>query len=394
MDLCASSEEKEDMKIRFGLNLAILISMILGSSFIFADRADTTQSESFTVKKGDNLEVSISTGDIRVVAWDKNQVTVNALGVDEEFGGLMADQAGDAVEVRTRGDLVRLEVSAPTQINMDLRTSAGDIDLRGPFSGLLQGSTSGGDVKMGNVSGKVTMRTSGGDIVATAIEGDATLKTSGGDISLNKCTGDLDTNTSGGDIAIGYTGKSVKASTGGGSIDIGDVGGSATISTGGGDITIKSVSGSADLVTGGGSIELSHASGRVLAKTGGGDITLTDITGSVDAKTGGGSIEASLIPSGIGASRLLSSGGDLVLSLPETAKATVEARIRIRGRWDMNEDYEIISDFRSQNYTKDQEEKEIRAIYVLNGGGEKITLETVNGSIEIRKLLRKSLKNY
>jgi DUF4097 and DUF4098 domain-containing protein YvlB len=175
MDLCASSEEKEDMKIRFGLNLAILISMILGSSFIFADRADTTQSESFTVKKGDNLEVSISTGDIRVVAWDKNQVTVNALGVDEEFGGLMADQAGDAVEVRTRGDLVRLEVSAPTQINMDLRTSAGDIDLRGPFSGLLQGSTSGGDVKMGNVSGKVTMRTSGGDIVATAIEGDATL---------------------------------------------------------------------------------------------------------------------------------------------------------------------------------------------------------------------------
>jgi DUF4097 and DUF4098 domain-containing protein YvlB len=186
----------------------------------------------------------------------------------------------------------------------------------------------------------------------------------------------------------------VKASTGGGSIDIGDVGGSATISTGGGDITIKSVSGSADLVTGGGSIELSHASGRVLAKTGGGDITLTDITGSVDAKTGGGSIEASLIPSGIGASRLLSSGGDLVLSLPETAKATVEARIRIRGRWDMNEDYEIISDFRSQNYTKDQEEKEIRAIYVLNGGGEKITLETVNGSIEIRKLLRKSLKNY
>jgi DUF4097 and DUF4098 domain-containing protein YvlB len=300
----------------------------------------------------------------------------------------MANQSGDLIEVRSRSDLVRLEVNAPAQINLDLRTSAGDIDLRGPFSGQIQGSTSGGDVKMGSVGGKILMRTSGGDITVTSVDGDATLKTSGGDISLEKCSGDLDVSTSGGEITVGSTGKSVKASTGGGTIDIGDIGGSATITTGGGDITIKKVVGNADLVTGGGTIELSSASGKVTAKTGGGDISLDKITGSVDAKTGGGSIQASLIPSGAGASRLLSSGGDLELSLPENAKATIEARIRIRGRWDLNEDYEILSDFQSQNYTKDQDQKEIRATYVLNGGGELITLETINGSIDIRKMLR------
>jgi hypothetical protein len=66
----------------------------------------------------------------------------------------------------------------------------------------------------------------------------------------------------------------------------------------------------------------------------------------------------------------------------------VEARIRIRGRWDLNEDYEILSDFPSQNFTKDQDQKEIRGTYVLNGGGERISLETVNGTIEIRKQLK------
>jgi DUF4097 and DUF4098 domain-containing protein YvlB len=376
------------MRARLTLILTLLFGLMLFGNSLFAGNTDNTQSQSFTVKKGDMLEVSISTGDIRVIAWDKNQVTVKALGVDEDFGGLMADQTGNTIEVRTRGDLVRLEVNAPAQINMDLRTSAGDIDLRGPFNGQLQGSTSGGDVKMSSVSGKILMRTSGGDIAVTTIDGDATLKTSGGNISLEKCTGDLDTTTSGGDVTIGTTGKAAKVSTGGGTIDIGDVGGSATISTGGGDIIIKKVSGNADLTTGGGDIELGGASGTVVAKTGGGDIGLNSITGTVDAKTGGGSIEASLIPSGTGTSRLLSAGGDLLLSLPENAKATIQARIRIRGRWDLNEDYDIESDFRAQNYTKDQDEKEIRAIYQLNGGGETISLETVNGSIEIRKLLK------
>jgi DUF4097 and DUF4098 domain-containing protein YvlB len=370
--------------------LIIVLSVIFIGSALFANtnRGETTQSQSFTVKKGDTLEVSITTGDIRLVVWDKNQITVSALGVDEDSGGLMANQTGDTIEVRSRGDLVRLEVNAPAQINMDLHTSSGDIDLRGPFSGTLQGTTSGGDVKLGSVSGKIFMRTSGGDISATNIDGDATLKTSGGEITLEKCTGDLDTGTAGGDVTIGTTGKSAAVSSGGGDISIGTVGGNATISTGGGDITITKVSGNASMSTGGGDIQLGSASGTVVAKTGGGDVTLNDITGTVDAKTGGGSISASLIPSGTGTSRLASSGGDLELSLPDNAKATIEARIRIRGRWDLNEDYEIISDFPSQNYNKDQDEKEIRATYVLNGGGERISLETVNGTIQIHKLLK------
>ena len=73
--------------------------------------------------------------------------------------------------------------------------------------------------------------------------------------------------------------------------------------------------------------------------------------------------------------------------LPENAKATIEARIRIHGWWGESDDeYKIYSDFKSESYEKDKDSDEIRATYVLNGGGETISLQTVNANIEIRKL--------
>jgi hypothetical protein len=96
-------------------------------------------------------------------------------------------------------------------------------------------------------------------------------------------------------------------------------------------------------------------------------------------------VQAQLRPSGKGRSRLSSSGGDVILYLPANAKATIDALIDIRGRWEEDE-YQIISDFKSQSYNKDPDSKEVHATYVLNGGGESIWLETVNGNIQIRTL--------
>ncbi|HEY5615448.1 MAG TPA: DUF4097 family beta strand repeat-containing protein, partial [Bacteroidota bacterium] len=121
--------------------------------------------------------------------------------------------------------------------------------------------------------------------------------------------------------------------------------------------------------------------------TSGGDIILENITGSIDAKTSGGDIRAELIPSGKGSSELVSAGGDIKLYIPENAKATIEAIIRVDSRWGRSrsrrDKYEVKSDFKSDTY--DDGEDDIRATYILNGGGERITLETVNSNIEIRK---------
>ena len=95
---------------------------------------------------------------------------------------------------------------------------------------------------------------------------------------------------------------------------------------------------------------------------------------------------AELNPSGKGSSRLTSSGGEVRLYIPESAKATIEATIRIHGSWGRrSERYNIRSDYEAETFTKDDDDEEIRAVYKLNGGGERIVLETVNADIQVRK---------
>jgi len=111
-----------------------------------------------------------------------------------------------------------------------------------------------------------------------------------------------------------------------------------------------------------------------------------NVTGSIDAKTAGGEVEAELIPSGKGESRLSSAGGDIRLYIAENSKATIEATIRLQG-WGFHKDrYVVKSDFPSESYDTDEDGGEIRAVYKLNGGGERVELNTVNSNIEIRKL--------
>lgn len=379
------------MKTKLFLTIILLIVSCSG----YAEqqkhaRGGESKSQTFQVGKGGTLEVSISAGDISVSSWEKSEVFVKAEGIDpEEIDELKMSQIGNNVRVSFRPEWgshhVRFMIQIPADYNTDLHTSGGDLELQGIFRGTLEGSTSGGDIRLGDVQGRVEMSTSGGDVVAGKITGTANLRTSGGDIRLTNCSGNVDVSTSGGSITVGDVGKTLVARTAGGDIDIGNVGGEATISTAGGGIRVGKVTGSVTMKTAGGDIELRGGSGLIRAKTAGGDVNLTDLTGSVEASTAGGDVRAQLRPSGKGRSRLSSSGGDVILFVPANAKANIDALIDIRGRWD-DEEYQILSDFKSQTYDKDQSTKEIHATYILNGGGESISLETVNGNIEIRTL--------
>jgi DUF4097 and DUF4098 domain-containing protein YvlB len=349
-----------------------------------------SRSQTFQVGKGGTLEVSVSAGDIFVSPWDKSEVFVKADGIDpDEIENLKMTQIGNNVRVSFHPEWgahhMKFTVNIPTDYNTDLHTSGGDLHLQGVFRGTLEGSTSGGDIRLGDVEGRVEMSTSGGDITSGKIMGTTTLRTSGGDIQMTDCSGDVDVSTSGGNINVGNVGKTLSARTAGGDIVIGNVGGEATISTAGGEIKVGKVTGSVTMKTAGGDIELKGGSGLIRAKTAGGDIGLTDLTGSVEASTAGGDISAELRPSGKGRSTLSSSGGDVVIYLPANSKANIDALIDIRGRWE-DDEYDIHSDFKPATYEKKRENKEIHATFELNGGGESIWLETVNGNIEIRQL--------
>ncbi|MBI2620514.1 MAG: DUF4097 family beta strand repeat protein, partial [Ignavibacteriales bacterium] len=353
------------------------------------------RSKSFTVDRGGKLEVSVRSGDVRISPWSKNEVYVKAEGIDEEdLERLTMTQSGNTVRVqfRPRGDWgwgghLQFDINIPADFNVDMKTSGGDLEVLGAISGRVEGSTSGGDIRLESVVGIVDMSTSGGDIRVGDIRGNVKLGTSGGDIHLKKVDGDADVKTSGGDIKVESVGKKLEARTSGGDIEIGTVGGEVNASTAGGDVKVGKVSGGARLRTSGGDIRLMGASGNVNASTAGGDIELRDITGSVEAKTAGGDIKAEMRPTGKGSSELKTAGGDIRLAIPENAKATIEAVIYVQGRWGSRRDrYDIRSDFKADTYEKTSDGDEIHATYVLNGGGERIYLETTNSNIEIRKL--------
>jgi hypothetical protein len=371
--------------------LAALLATTLASA-----REDGSRSKSFSVSKGGTIEVSTSKGDIRISPWEKNEVSVVVEGLDDEdLDNVKMTQSGNIVRVSYRSQWndgsghVRFAISVPSQFNLDMNTSGGDLEVKGELTGKIDGSTSGGDIKLGNVfGGPVEVTTSGGDIRTGKIEGDGSLKTAGGDIQVGSVNGSLSVNTSGGDIQVETITKSLDAKTAGGSINIGNVGGEAHVSTSGGDIKVGKVSGKATLNTAGGDIELKGASGNVNAKTSGGDVRLQNITGSINAKTSGGEVEAELIPSGKGGSKLSSAGGDVRLYIEENSKATIEATIRLDGWGSRKSRYVVKSEFPKKSYETDEEADEIRAVYELNGGGELIELSTSNSNIEIHKLRR------
>ncbi len=373
---------------------AVLCIFVL-TSYTHETYAGPSTTKTFEVKKGGNLvlEVNRIGADVKVEAWNKNEVAVKVEGISgDDLEWLEIEKDGNTVNVffdpdngwrRPRN--ARFYVSVPSEFNLDVGTSGGDVEVVGSIKGTVVAATAGGDIEVDDVDGEVNLKTAGGDVTAGDIDGDAKLKTSGGDVEVGKVTGKLIAATAGGDIEAGEVGGDLEAGTAGGDIICKNVGGEAEAKTAGGDIELGVVKGGINARTAGGDIEVRGATGRVVAKTAGGDIDLAGVKGYVDTETAGGDITVELDPANTAKSSIETNGGDIALYLPSGAKATVEALIRLRSRdWDDDRDrYDVHSDFKAETHDKDS--KEIRARYVINGGGKVIKLKTTNGNIEIRK---------
>ena len=360
----------------------ITILMLVLVSFAFWGFASTQDKDgektaSFNVEKGGKLEIRVGYGNITISPWDKNEVYIRATGFDEdEMQQIKMKGEKNKVTVRFKMDddesgsnSAEFEVNVPKEFNLTLSTGGGTISIEEDINGSVDGSTGGGDIKLRNVvNGKVSLSTGGGDVKAGAIGGDVKLSTGGGNIEIDDIKGH------------------VKSSTGGGNVTLGKADGEAEVSTGGGNISLNGAGGDVSVSTGGGDIDVRIASGKVKVSTGGGNVDLKDITGRIEASTGGGDITAELKPSGKGDSKLSTGGGNIKLYVASDAKATIEATISITKKWSKNvKKYKIVSDYKADSYEEDEDEEEVRAVYLVNGGGEKITLSTSNSNINIFK---------
>lgn len=261
------------------------LSIILSSAFILTafgnnnlalkDDLQLLKEKSFTISPGSNLLVDLSSGDVKVTYWDKEEVNVKIFCNEnaKEKMSFSMEKTGDMVKVTGKRKSswsswfsnvdVEVEIKVPAQFNLDI-------------------STAGGDIKCGGITGKAELNTSGGDIWADKFSGDLTASTSGGNIFLFCRDTQINTETSGGDIKLEYEGenKGIELSTSGGDIEIKvtkEFTASIELSTSGGDVScslnmsnVKKSSGSRLIG------DLNGGGEKLSARTSGGNITVRE----------------------------------------------------------------------------------------------------------------------
>jgi len=395
------------MKAMKSKHLATIAITLLLSAMISLTVAQD-QTKSFTVNKGDLLDVSTRMGNITIDTWDRNEVNIIVKNViDSEISLLTMVQRGNKVEVKFKGDdsdRIEFEISIPSKFDLDLSTGGGNITLKNDLDGEIDASTAGGNISVKNIIGKADISTAGGNItvgdinskadISTAggnikvgnINSDADISTAGGDMKIGDINGTADVSTAGGNIKIGYIKGGADVSSAGGNISVDNIDGNADISTGGGNVKVGNVTGSAELNTGGGNISLEAATGEVEVNTGAGNISLENIKGSIEANTGAGNINANLIPDGKSASELNTGVGNITLYVPSSAKVTIVATAHVLMWDDESELQNITSEFAPTTVNRYRNKKQIEVTFELNGGGSRIELNVALGEIDIKKL--------
>lgn len=290
--------------------LMLIIFVLFISGSIFAGNKKLIIEKSFDVTSGQTLHMDVSPGDVFVESWNKDEVKVlvyaNSKAEDKlEF---ILKKTSDGVSVKTEREgsgwswfnnmSVKFEVYVPKSFKTQISTSGGDIKIV-EVTGKGELKTSGGDIVIEKNSGNFECRTSGGDIMAGMHVGDLALYTSGGDISTKRVEGNVEAKTSGGDIRVELAGGKVSAKTSGGDVRayVADGFKGGDLRTSGGDIEIfipSNTSADMNLYTSGGDVDVKvngavpHVvkSHKWEGKLNGGGAELT-------AKTSGGDIEVS-----------------------------------------------------------------------------------------------------
>jgi len=230
--------------------LSLFFSLLLFSS-VSAEEENVLFEKTFNVTAGEKLNVSVSSADIEVKTWNRDEVHILVMGegsVSKIFDFNFAYNNGVVSIVSKKKsdtniwnniDDLEVKVMLPLSFDVELNTSGGDVEIE-DLKGRMEIATSGGDIEIDNSEGSLTAKTSGGDIEVSRFNGDSILKTSGGDIEAKRIVGDVEAKTSGGDVELFVAEGKVEAVTSGGDVTLEYKGENMGIElkTSGGDIEV------------------------------------------------------------------------------------------------------------------------------------------------------------
>lgn len=222
-------------------------------------------------------------------------------------------------------------------------------------------------------------------IQQAVVDGSFQYSTSLGNINIGEIRGTARLETGAGEVQVGSVAGDCVVVSLGGPLQLGDVLGSVDARTKAGDILVHAAREGGALMTGGGTIRLLYAGGPVTLDSGGGDIVLRQALAAVQAGTRSGDVTISFDPR-VKSSRVQAKTGK--------GNVTVNVGPQFAGDVDITittsdpDAHMVRSDFAGFSVKREQVDGKTRihATGKINGGGEKLEIEAVDGGVQIQSL--------
>jgi hypothetical protein len=311
------------------------------------------------------IDIQNPRGDISITASDASAIEVQAHEVayassDKEAKKTFDAEAphltvsGSAVLVKSDGSnrgRLDLTITIPRGASVTVDAGKGDVTAAGLGAGIKV--TARGDVHLSAITGPAEVHFAGGkhDLAAHDLRGDMTIDGDLNDLTLSEIKGKV---TQSGEVL--------------GDMHLEGITGPLHLHTSVTDLQLAELPG--DLALSSDDLRINEARGPVRVVTHSKDVDLNQIYGDSYVEDRDGSI--SVEPAGAYSVEAENSKGDVEVTLPPNASATVNARTH---------NGDIVSDFASPSA---QGENKL-ASFQIGSGGAKITLSTDNGDVRIKK---------
>jgi DUF4097 and DUF4098 domain-containing protein YvlB len=312
-----------------------------------------------------NVEIQNPRGDVSITAGDGSTIEVMAhemayVGSDAEAKKIFDAEAahltvnGSAVLVKADGNSsgrLNLTVTVPKTARVTINSGKGDVTASGLGAGI--NVTAHGDVHLSEIAGAVQARFPDGkhDFSAHDLQGDLNVDGIVDDVTFSEIKGNV---TQSGEIL--------------GDVHMENISGAIHLHTSVTDLQVAELPG--DLTLNSDDLHVNQAKGRVSVTTHAKDIDLSQIYGDSTVEDRDGRITVE--PAGNFAVDAKNSKGNVEVTLPPNASATVDARTR---------NGEIMTEFGLT--VKGDESKSVTGR--IGSGGAKITLVTDVGDVNIKR---------
>jgi DUF4097 and DUF4098 domain-containing protein YvlB len=322
--------------------------------------------QSRQIPPGAAIEIENPRGDVSITAGEGSAIEVQAhevayAGSDADAKKIFDAEAahltvsGNAVLVKAESSTsgrLNLTVTVPKTAKVTVDSGKGDVTAAGLGAGI--SVTARGDVHLSAINGPVQARFSKGnhDFSAHDVAGDLTADGDLNDVTFSEIKGKV---TQNGEIL--------------GDVHLENIRGPLHLHTSVTDLAVAELPG--DLTLSSDELRINEAKGQVRVVTHSKDIDLSQIYGESYVEDRDGRIAVE--PAGNYAVDAKNSKGDVEVTLPPNASATVNARTR---------NGDIVSDFASPAFDGGATKS---ATFTIGSGGAKIVLSADNGDVRIKR---------